>query len=117
MHFFNLSDLPQNILLLYRLIMLYMPDKSVFLLGYYYIKLTVKEVTVILGLPNRGHDFDFRRLPLSNVTQSELVNHINELDNIEDDSDEVEKQRVEALVKYVLCRFLFSLNVLDFQCA
>ncbi|KAK8944763.1 hypothetical protein KSP39_PZI008496 [Platanthera zijinensis] len=112
MHFFNLPDLPQNIPLLYRLILLYKPDKSAFLLGQYYVKLIVKEVDVILGLPNRGQEFNFRRLPLSNVTQSVLVNHINELSNLEDDSDVVEKQRVDALVKYILCRFLFPLKSL-----
>lgn len=112
MHFFTLPDLPQNIPLLYRLIRLYRPEKSAFLLGQYYIKMTVNEVALILGLPNRGRDYNFKRLPLSNVTQSDLVNRINELANLEDESNEVEMQRVDALVKFVLCRFLFPLKSL-----
>ncbi|KAK8936963.1 hypothetical protein KSP39_PZI012730 [Platanthera zijinensis] len=74
------------------------PGKPAFLLGQYYIKLTMKEVVVILGLSNRRLDYNFRRLPLSSVKQTELVNHLNEVTNLEDDSDEVEKQRVDALV-------------------
>ncbi|KAK8968994.1 hypothetical protein KSP40_PGU008091 [Platanthera guangdongensis] len=105
MHFFTLPDLPQNIPLLYQLIRLYRPDKSAFLLGQYYIEMTINAAAQIIDLPNRGHDYDFKRLPLSNVTKADLVTHLNELANIEKNSNETEMHRVDALVKYVLCRF------------
>lgn len=112
MHFFTLPDIPQNIPLLYRLIRLYRPEKSAFLLGQYYIKMSVNEVALILGLPNSGEDYDFNRSPLSNVSIAEVETELHELANIEEPSTDIEMQKVDALVNYLLCRFLFPLKSL-----
>ncbi|KAK8962759.1 hypothetical protein KSP40_PGU018745 [Platanthera guangdongensis] len=62
---FLIPDIPQIIPLLYRMIRLYMPDKEAFLLSNYYIKFTVNEVALIMGLLNMGEDFDFQRASYS----------------------------------------------------
>lgn len=111
-HFFSLPDLPQNVPLLYRLIRLYRPDKNAFLLGKYYLKMSVNEVALILGLPNSGEDFNFRRSPASKITQADIVEQLNTLANTEAVSYGDDMERVDALVKYVLIRFLFPLKSL-----
>ncbi|KAK8925669.1 hypothetical protein KSP39_PZI018529 [Platanthera zijinensis] len=108
---FSMPDVPQNIPILYRLLRLYRPDKAAFILGQYYIKFTINEVALILGLPNRGDDFHFHRTPFSGMKQSDIVAELNQLAN-EADSEEVEERRVDALIKYVVAKFFFPLKSL-----
>ncbi|KAK8938208.1 hypothetical protein KSP40_PGU007876 [Platanthera guangdongensis] len=57
-----MPDLPQNIPLLHLLIRCYDRDKQAFLLDNFYLRLTVNEVAMILGLPNRGRVLKFARV-------------------------------------------------------
>ncbi|KAK8915904.1 hypothetical protein KSP39_PZI015593 [Platanthera zijinensis] len=109
MQFFLIPDLPQNIPLLYRLIRLYRPDKQAFLLGNYYVKLTVNEIAVILGLPNRGDEFVFKRKPYSAENHKHLLAEMDHL-ALEETTPAVETRRLKVLVKYILCKFLFPLK-------
>ncbi|KAK8945284.1 hypothetical protein KSP40_PGU003453 [Platanthera guangdongensis] len=79
LQFFSLPDLPTNIPLLHRLIRLYEPNKEAFLLKKYYVKLTVNEIAVILGLPNRGEEFSFKRAPYFAENQKHLLSEKNQL--------------------------------------
>ncbi|KAK8936990.1 hypothetical protein KSP39_PZI012508 [Platanthera zijinensis] len=80
---FSIPVLSQNIPLLYFLMKLYKRDKRCFLLGNHYLKLTVNEVAMILGLPNCGRDFPFSRLPCLELSHKDLINEMRLLVNEE----------------------------------
>ncbi|KAK8933916.1 hypothetical protein KSP39_PZI015727 [Platanthera zijinensis] len=108
---FFIPALPQNIPLLFVLVKLYRRDKGCFLLGNHYLKLTVNEVAMILGLPNRGRDFPFSRLPCSELSHKDLINEMRHLVN-EEWSIELEQRRVNTLIRYLLIVFFFPMKTL-----
>ncbi|KAK8951412.1 hypothetical protein KSP39_PZI004047 [Platanthera zijinensis] len=108
---FSMPALPQNVPLLYVLVKMYKRDKKCFLLGNHYLKLTVNEVAMILGLPNRGREFPFSRLPCMELSHKDLLNEMHILVN-EEWSENLEQKRVNLLIRYLLIVFLFPLKTL-----
>ncbi|KAK8964610.1 hypothetical protein KSP40_PGU015596 [Platanthera guangdongensis] len=106
---FNMPTIQQNIPLLYYIIRSYSARKNAFLLGKFYVKFTVNHVALILGLPNRGKEFQFDRIPLSNLKHKELVQELADL-TVEDSSPTLESRRINALIRYVLAAFFFPLK-------
>ncbi|KAK8963045.1 hypothetical protein KSP40_PGU004181 [Platanthera guangdongensis] len=95
-----------------------LPEKSVFRSNgfsvpsraeHFYVKFTVNHVALILGLPNRGKEFQFDRIPLSNLKHKELVQELADL-TVEDSSPTLESRRINALIRYVLAAFFFPLK-------
>ncbi|KAK8941592.1 hypothetical protein KSP40_PGU011698 [Platanthera guangdongensis] len=101
--------IPQNIPLLYVLLRLYNRDKQAFLIGNYYMKLTVNEVALVLGLPNFGVSFKFTRSPLLDLTHKCLNEKLSEVTE-EEWSPALEERRISLIVKYLLCMFFFPLK-------
>ncbi|KAK8960065.1 Pentatricopeptide repeat-containing protein [Platanthera guangdongensis] len=87
----------------------YSVRRNVFLLGKFYVKFTVNHVALILGLPNRGKEFQFDRIPMSNLKHKELVQELADL-IVEDSSPTLELRRINALIRYVLEAFFFPLK-------
>ncbi|KAK8955767.1 hypothetical protein KSP40_PGU021943 [Platanthera guangdongensis] len=106
---FEMPSLPQNISLLYVIVRAFNRDKQVFLIGNNYLKLTVNEVALILGLPNRGIDFTFVRLPCIDLTHKDLIEQINHL-SVEDWSPTLESRRMDSLIRYLVNVFFFPLK-------
>ncbi|KAK8960483.1 hypothetical protein KSP40_PGU000697 [Platanthera guangdongensis] len=106
---FSMPTIQQNIPLLYYIIRSYSARRNVFLLGKFYVKFTVNHVALILGLPNRGKEFQFDRIPLSNLKHKELVQELADL-TVEDSSPTLESRRINALIRYVLAAFFFPLK-------
>ncbi|KAK8951439.1 hypothetical protein KSP39_PZI003043 [Platanthera zijinensis] len=106
---FNMSTIQQNIRMLYYIIRLYSAKRNVFLLGKFYVKFTVNHVALILGLPNRGREFQFERIPLSNRKHKELAQELVDL-TAEDSSPTLESRRINCLIRYVLAVFFFPLK-------
>ncbi|KAK8946625.1 hypothetical protein KSP39_PZI006927 [Platanthera zijinensis] len=104
-----MSSLPHNIPLLYVLVRAFNRDKQAFLIGNNYLKLTVNEVVLILGLPNRGLDFTFVRLPCIDLTHKDLIEEINNL-VVEDWSPTLESRRLDSLIIYLVNVFFFPLK-------
>ncbi|KAK8965990.1 Ubiquitin-like-specific protease 1A [Platanthera guangdongensis] len=104
-----MPGIPQNIPLLYVLLRLYNRDKQAFLIGNYYMKLTVNEVALILGLPNSGVSFKFTRSPLLDLTHKCLNEKLSEVTE-EEWSPTLEERRISLVVKYLLCMFFFPLK-------
>ncbi|KAK8913799.1 hypothetical protein KSP39_PZI023760 [Platanthera zijinensis] len=90
---------------------MYKRNKRCFLLGKHYLKLTVNEVSMILGLPNRGREFCFTRLPCIKHSHRDLLNEMRNLVN-EEWSEDLERRRVNMLIKYLVIVFLFPLKTL-----
>ncbi|KAK8952211.1 hypothetical protein KSP39_PZI003718 [Platanthera zijinensis] len=90
---------------------MYKRNKRCFLLGKHYLKLTVNEVSMILGLPNRGRKFCFTRLPCIEHSHRDLLNEMRNLVN-EEWSEDLERRRVNILIKYLVIIFLFPLKTL-----
>ncbi|KAK8954724.1 hypothetical protein KSP39_PZI001988 [Platanthera zijinensis] len=90
---------------------MYKRNKWCFLLGKHYLKLTVNEVSMILGLPNRGREFCFTRLPCIEHSHRDLLNEMRNLVN-EEWSEDLERRRVNMLIKYLVIVFLFPLKTL-----
>ncbi|KAK8963203.1 hypothetical protein KSP40_PGU011315 [Platanthera guangdongensis] len=111
LHLFSMPALPQNISLLYVLVKMYKRDKKCFLSGNHYLKLIVNEVAMILGLPNRGREFLFSRLPFMELSHKDLLNEMHTLVN-EEWSENLEQKRVNLLIRYLLIVFLFPLKTL-----
>ncbi|KAK8948024.1 hypothetical protein KSP40_PGU007123 [Platanthera guangdongensis] len=101
--------IPQNIPLLYVLLRLYNRDKQAFLIGNYYMKLTVNEVALVLGLPNSRIPFKFTRSPLLDLTHKCLNEKLSEVIE-EERSPALEERRISLIVKYLLCMFFFPLK-------
>ncbi|KAK8938301.1 hypothetical protein KSP40_PGU006560 [Platanthera guangdongensis] len=106
---FSMPTIQQNIPLLYYIIRSYSARRNAFLLGKFYVKFTVNHVSLILGLPNRGKEFQFDRFPLSNLKHKELVQELADL-TIEDSSPTLESRRINALIRYILAAFFFPLK-------
>lgn len=106
---FEMPSLPQNIPLLYVLVRAFNRDKQSFTVGNYSLKLTVNEVALILGLPNRGLDITFYRLPCTDLTHKDLIEEMNNL-AIDDWSPTLESRRVDALIRYLVNVFFFPLK-------
>ncbi|KAK8965776.1 hypothetical protein KSP40_PGU004227 [Platanthera guangdongensis] len=90
---------------------MYKRNKRCFLLGNHYLKLTVNELAMILGLPNRGREFRFSRLPCMDLSHKDLLNEMHILVN-EEWLEDLEHRRVNMLIKYLLIVFLFPLKTL-----
>ncbi|KAK8936101.1 Ubiquitin-like-specific protease 1A [Platanthera zijinensis] len=103
---FSIPKIPQNIPLLYILVRIYNRKQQAFLLGNVYVSLTVNEIAMILGLPNRGVEFSFVRRPFARYTQKNMIEELNGLVN-EELSPTLENRRVDLLVRYMLAVFLF----------
>ncbi|KAK8970592.1 hypothetical protein KSP40_PGU012775 [Platanthera guangdongensis] len=82
-----------------------------FLLGRVYKIITVNEVALMLGLPNKGLKFNFNKTPLAMYEQKDLAAEMLRLSEAEW-IEELEGQRVEALVRFVLCKLFFPLKVM-----
>ncbi|KAK8916548.1 hypothetical protein KSP39_PZI022235 [Platanthera zijinensis] len=106
---FEMPSLPQNISLLYVLVRAFSRNKQAFLIGNNYMKFTVNEVALILGLPNRGKDFTFIRLPCIDLTHKDLIDEIHDLAD-QDWSLMLESRRVDILVRYLVNVFFFTLK-------
>ncbi|KAK8959355.1 hypothetical protein KSP40_PGU006035 [Platanthera guangdongensis] len=106
---FNMPTIQQNIPLLYYIIRSYSARRNAFLLGNFYVKFTMNHVALILGLPNRRKEFQFDRIPLSNLKHKELVQELADL-TVEDSSPTLQSRRINALIKYVLTAFFFPLK-------
>ncbi|KAK8958696.1 hypothetical protein KSP40_PGU015237 [Platanthera guangdongensis] len=108
---FRMPTIPQNIPMLYVLLRLYNREKEAFQLGNYLLKMTVNEVTLILGLPNAGLRFTFSRSPVVDKTHKSLTEEIHRAAD-EEGSPMVEGRRLCMLVKYLLVMFFFPLKSL-----
>ncbi|KAK8937487.1 hypothetical protein KSP39_PZI012779 [Platanthera zijinensis] len=104
-----MPSLPQNIPLLYVIVRAFNRDKQAFLIENNYLKLTINEVALILGLPNRGIDFTFVRLPCIDLTHKDLIEEINDL-SVEDCSPMLESRRLDSLIRYSINVFFFPLK-------
>ncbi|KAK8930731.1 hypothetical protein KSP39_PZI016528 [Platanthera zijinensis] len=104
-----MPSLPQNIPLLYVIVRAFNRDKQAFLIENNYLKLTVNEVALILGLPNHGIDFKFVRLPCIDLTHKDLIEEINHL-SVEDWSPTLESRRLDNLIRYLVNVFFFPLK-------
>ncbi|KAK8960632.1 putative ubiquitin-like-specific protease 1B [Platanthera guangdongensis] len=91
-----MPGIPQNIPLLYVLLRLYNRDKQAFLISNYYMKLTVNEVTLVLGLPNSGVPFKFTRSPLLDLTHKCLNKKLSEVTE-EEWSPALEERRISLI--------------------
>jgi len=112
----NTPIVQQNIPLLYFLIKSYSPEKNAFKLGKHYVKFTVNQVALILGLQNNGKVCKFFRTPFSEVMQKDIANEVVELAR-EEWSPTLEHRRVNALIRYALFVFFFPLKGLKIpQC-
>lgn len=121
LNLFTMPTIQQNIPLLYYILRSYSPKRNGFLLGNFYVKLTVNQVACILGLPNRGREFHFERTPLSNFKHKDLVQELADL-TVEESSPTLELRRINSLIKYVLAVLFFPLKglkvptcLVDFQ--
>lgn len=103
---FSIPKIPQNIPLLYILVRLYNREKQAFHLGKYSVNLTINEIALIMGLPNRGLDFSFVRKPFAKVTQKKLIEEMKGLAT-EEWSPTLDKRRVDILVRYLVVVFMF----------
>lgn len=108
---FYIPDIKQNIPLLSTLLKSYSAKHNAFLLGNVYVKFTANQIAMILGLPNQGVEFSFERSPFSSLQQKDVIDDIDRLAAAEW-SENTEKMRVDTLVKYVLAKFLFPLQIL-----
>ncbi|KAK8952245.1 hypothetical protein KSP39_PZI004584 [Platanthera zijinensis] len=106
---FNMPTIQQNIPMLYYIIRSYSAKRNAFLLGKFYVKFTVNHVALILGLPNRGREFQFERIPLSNRKHKELARELADL-TAEDSSPTLESRRINCLIRYVLAVLFFPLK-------
>ncbi|KAK8962767.1 hypothetical protein KSP40_PGU012967 [Platanthera guangdongensis] len=106
---FQIPSLPQNTPLLYVIVRAFNRDKQAFLIGNNYLKLTVNDVALILGLPNRGIDFIFVRLPCIDLTHKDLIEQINHL-SVEDWSPTLESRRLDRFIRYLVNVFFFPLK-------
>ncbi|KAK8944998.1 hypothetical protein KSP39_PZI008516 [Platanthera zijinensis] len=104
-----MPSLPQNIPLLYVIVRAFNRDKQAFLIGNNYLKLTVNEMALILGLPNRGIYFTFVRLPCIDLTHKDLIEEINHL-SVEEWSPTLESRRLDSLIRYLVNVFFFPLK-------
>ncbi|KAK8958271.1 hypothetical protein KSP40_PGU017377 [Platanthera guangdongensis] len=104
-----MPTIQQNIPLLYYIIRSYSARRNAFLLGKFYVKFTVNHVALILGLPNRGKEFQFDKIPFPNLKHKELVQELADL-TVEDSSPTLESRRINALIRYVLAAFFFPLK-------
>ncbi|KAK8926010.1 hypothetical protein KSP39_PZI018617 [Platanthera zijinensis] len=95
--------------MLYYIIRSYTAKRNAFLLGKFYVKFTVNHVALILGLPNRGREFQFERIPLSNRKHKELARELADL-TAEDSSPTLESRRINCLIRYVLTVLFFPLK-------
>jgi len=112
---FNIPKLQQNIPLIYVLLRCYCREKKSFHIGTKFLKVKVNEIAMILGLPNRGLEFKFSRVPLGHRTHKDLVEEIRTL-AAQDSSPAKDIQSATLLVKYLLCVFLFPLKGLKIPC-
>ncbi|KAK8952501.1 hypothetical protein KSP39_PZI003168 [Platanthera zijinensis] len=106
---FNMPTIQQNIPMLYYIIRLYSVKRNAFFLDKFYVKFTVNHVALILGLPNRGREFQFERIPLSNRKHKELARELADL-TTEDSSPTLESRRINCLIRYVLAVLFFPLK-------
>ncbi|KAK8946805.1 hypothetical protein KSP39_PZI006729 [Platanthera zijinensis] len=105
----EMPTIQQNIPLIYYIIRSYSVKRNAFSLSKFYVKFTVNHVAQILGLPNRGRDFHFERIPLSNLKHKALVEELADL-TVEESSPTLESRRINALIRYVLAVFFFPLK-------
>ncbi|KAK8943659.1 hypothetical protein KSP40_PGU022293 [Platanthera guangdongensis] len=116
LQFFEIPDLKQNISLLTILVKAYSRKHKDFLIGNVYVKFTANQIALMLGLPNRGVEFKFERRPFAAYEQKDLLLDMERLSKA-DWSEDIEKSRVDILVKYLLSKLLFPLQVLKIpQC-
>lgn len=106
---YEMPSLPQNIPLLYILVRAFSREKQAFFLGNTYLYFTVNEVAMVLGLPNRGLDFPFFRLPCTDITIKDIIEEMNCL-ALHDWSPTLESRRVDLLVRYLVAVFFFPLK-------
>ncbi|KAK8913637.1 hypothetical protein KSP39_PZI023669 [Platanthera zijinensis] len=106
---FNMPTIQQNIPMLYYIIRSYSAKRNAFLLSKFYVKFTVNHVALILGLPNRGREFQFKRIPLSNRKHKELARELADI-TAEDSSPTLESRRISCLIRYVLAVLFFPLK-------
>ncbi|KAK8959067.1 hypothetical protein KSP40_PGU022362 [Platanthera guangdongensis] len=104
LHLFNIPRLPQNIPLLYTLMLLYNGDRNSFKVGSREIKFTVNHVAMILGLPNRGEEVKYSSKPYSDLTKIVLKDKLTEMSK---EDYKVEPSNLKNLVLHLLCNFFF----------
>ncbi|KAL0919183.1 hypothetical protein M5K25_011261 [Dendrobium thyrsiflorum] len=103
--FLLLPSIPQNVPLVYMLLMQWDMSKECFVINGEMIKFTSEEVALLVGLPNRGLKFEVGSGRLSGVTANYIRHNIEEMDVATPTED-----LVKEFIVYLLSNIFFPMG-------